>query len=148
MAFITSFSHMPHDNNWTVSMTTEQTPSCWWMPWDEGVRSGELPVSGSCLLRISCQNVTYRFPYYIFSMYAPHTDGWQIKGKTWMPDRWLCYAVGNILLAWFGFTCPLRAKGHCKSIQSCCEWSPLSDDETFIQMRVVFSRMTNFQHIF
>ncbi len=46
--------------------------------------------------------------------------------------RWLCYAVGAILLAWFGSTCPLRGKGHCKSVQSCSEWSPLSYDETFL----------------
>ncbi len=58
--------------------------------------------------------------------------------QAWMLDpynegiRWLCYAVGGILLAWFGSTCPLRGKGHCRSIQSCSEWSPLSCDETFL----------------
>ncbi len=55
-----------------------------------------------------------------------HTDESQIKGKTWMLDpyseeiQWLCYAVGGILLAWFGSTCSLRGKGHCRSIQSPC----------------------------
>ncbi len=35
--------------------------------------------------------------------------------------RWLCYAEWYILLAWFGCTCPLSGKVHCKSIQSCLE---------------------------
>lgn len=27
--------------------------------------------------------------------------------------RWLCYAFGGILLAWFRSSCPIRLKGHC-----------------------------------
>lgn len=32
---------------------------------------------------------------------------------------------GSVLPAWFDHTCPLRVKCHYRSIQSCCEWSPL-----------------------
>ena len=35
---------------------------------------------------------------------------------------------GGILLTWIRFTCPLRGKGHCKSIESCCEGSLLFYD--------------------
>ncbi len=57
-----------------------------------------------------------------------YTDGWRIKGKTWMlgPHSegipWLYYAVGGILLVLFGSICPLRVKAHCKSIRCCSEY--------------------------
>ena len=39
--------------------------------------------------------------------------------------RWLCYAVGHILLTWFGSTCPLRGT----SVQIC------SSDHLFPMMK-------------
>lgn len=41
----------------------------------------------------------------------------------------LCYAVRRILLVWS--TCPLREKGHCKSLQIISQCSPLSYNETY-----------------
>lgn len=39
---------------------------------------------------------------------------------------WPCNIVEGILAAWFGSTCTLKKKSHCKSKQSCFEWLPLS----------------------
>lgn len=39
---------------------------------------------------------------------------------------------GGILMSWFGSTCRLCRKCHCKSIQSCFARSYLSCDETFL----------------
>lgn len=41
------------------------------------------------------------------------------------------YIVEGILLAWFGSTHLLRARSHCRSTQSCSEWSSLSWDKHF-----------------
>ncbi len=68
--------------------------------------------------------------------------------QAWMLDHyskriwWLCYAVGGILSAWFVSACPLRGKGHCKSIQlfwliTFTLWWNIS-----ILMGVLSSRMT------
>lgn len=35
-----------------------------------------------------------------------------------------CYVVGNILLVWFGSTCPLSGMCPCKSVQSCNDSTP------------------------
>lgn len=76
----------------------------------------------------------------VFRLTCSHQGGdcmccisWRRK-KVWMLDP---YSEGRgALLPQYGFTCPRRDQGHCKSIQSCPEWSPSS-----VMMRVV-SRMT------
>lgn len=74
--------------------------------------------------------LTFQFQILVFRLQFCLSN-WQ---NIWPPFAsiiwWLCYVVEGILLAWFRFTCPLRAKDNCKSIQSCFGWSPLSCDET------------------
>ena len=86
-----------------------------------------------------CFNLCSLSIYSYHPIYIQTLDKFKEKlVQVWMLDPysegiwWLCYAVGGILLAWFGSTCPLRGKSHCKSTQSCSESSPLSYDETFL----------------
>ena len=59
------------------------------------------------------------------------SGGWeryrQVKCLRIHLNKWVEKHCGSdILPALFGSSCPLRGKGHCKSIESCCEWSPQS----------------------
>lgn len=82
------------------------------------------------------QNLAYCQRYTVGHKWRKGQNVWPLQ---WQELALICF--GHFSLTKFGFSCPLYWKGHCESMQSCSESSPLSREKTFLFLwRIVIFR--------